>query len=95
MATGPEHYVEAERLLGEADHWLDADIEWEASLARRAGDLAAAQVHATLAAAAATALGSQRADDHGMFAEDGNAWLAAASAADWRPPTLAAERGGS
>ncbi|WP_445520521.1 hypothetical protein [Streptomyces sp. NEAU-174] len=46
--TGPEHYREAERLLAEADN-----------IAEQGGDMgemiAAAQVHATLAQAAATA----------------------------------------
>jgi hypothetical protein len=58
--TGPEHYREAERLIAQADGWLDADYGWKATLSReerigyRAADLAAAQVHATLAHAAAT-----------------------------------------
>ncbi|GHA01228.1 hypothetical protein ACFOOM_12315 [Streptomyces echinoruber] len=62
MATGPEHYREAERLAEQADSWMDADIGWKAHLpteeriARRRADLDAAQVHATLALAAATAL---------------------------------------
>lgn len=43
--NGPEHYAEAERLLEEMDYSTSADT------------LAAAQVHATLALAAATALG--------------------------------------
>jgi hypothetical protein len=47
--TGPEHYVLAEKLLTEA-----TQARGEAARARR---IAIAQVHATLAAAAATALG--------------------------------------
>ncbi|WP_458089326.1 hypothetical protein [Streptomyces malaysiensis] len=47
--NGPEHYRQAEGLLNEADH-----------IGREGGDtgelIAAAQVHATLALAAATAL---------------------------------------
>ncbi|HVQ96110.1 MAG TPA: hypothetical protein VMU51_34135 [Mycobacteriales bacterium] len=51
-----EHYLAAERLLAAADGWMDADIGWQAHMstderiARRRADLAAAQVHATLAA---------------------------------------------
>jgi hypothetical protein len=62
MSTGPDHYREAERLTESADRWLNADAGWMASmsaeerLARRASDLDAAQVHATLALAAATAM---------------------------------------
>lgn len=57
MSSGPEHYAEAERLLEQADEWLsgeDAPDSFELVHARRAEDLAAAQVHATLALAAAT-----------------------------------------
>lgn len=56
---GPEHYREAERLMKQGDEWMDADLGWKASLsvddrlARRTADLLAAQVHATLAQAAA------------------------------------------
>lgn len=49
--TGPEHYREAERLIEEANHVGHQDPE------RGNGILAAAQVHATLALAAATATG--------------------------------------
>jgi hypothetical protein len=48
--TGPEHYREAERLLAAGEYDESGD---EALHAR---DVAAAQVHATLALAAATAL---------------------------------------
>ena len=49
--TGPEHYLEAESLLGSA-------VEAEGGSADERYLLAAAQVHATLASAAATALGT-------------------------------------
>lgn len=53
--TALEHYLEAERLAGQAETWADADMGWKGSLTteeriqRRTADLAAAQVHATLA----------------------------------------------
>lgn len=59
MATGPEHYTEAERMRAAADEWADADLGWKANLTareridQRLADLADAQVHATLALAAA------------------------------------------
>lgn len=59
MPSGPQHYAEAEQLLEQADEWLngeDAPDSFELVHARRAEDMAAAQVHATLALAAATAL---------------------------------------
>ena len=59
--TGPEHYREAERLVKQAEGWADFD-RWpmtsEQRIARQAADAAAAQVHATLAVAAATAEGA-------------------------------------
>jgi hypothetical protein len=60
--TGPEHYAEAERLLALADrHGRGATYGQEWTLT-----LTAAQVHATLAAAAAaaTAVGSAGPDGH-------------------------------
>ncbi|MEC4616315.1 hypothetical protein [Tsukamurella tyrosinosolvens] len=48
--NGPEHYAEAEQLL--------AIVDVNGTDPRDAAVLAAAQVHATLALAAATALGS-------------------------------------
>jgi len=56
--TGPEHYLEAERIRREqiaVDRWDTQHLE-----------VAIAQVHATLALAAATALGSEMppADSH-------------------------------
>lgn len=82
--NGPEHYLEAERHARSADAWLDADAGWKAKLstaerlAYRNSDLATGQLHATLALAAATALGS---DPDGMRAADAEAWEIAASAA--------------
>jgi len=65
MSTGPQHYSEAESHL--ADAWDigpgDAHFFFH---------LAAAQVHATLALAAATALGDLETDDYT------DAWLRAA-----------------
>jgi hypothetical protein len=58
--NGTEHYREAEQLLERANEWLDADSGWRGRLADerlryRDSDTAQAQVHATLALAAATA----------------------------------------
>ena len=50
-----DHFREAERFAASADEWMDADTGWKANMgtgkriARRANDLQAAQVHATLA----------------------------------------------
>jgi hypothetical protein len=58
--TGPEHYAEAERLLAVADRntrGVTYDQEWALTLT-------AAQVHATLALAAATAVGTAGPDGH-------------------------------
>ena len=58
--TGPEHYVEAERLLALADrHAKGVTYEQEWTLT-----LTAAQVHATLAVAAATAVSTAGPDGH-------------------------------
>lgn len=46
--TGPEHYREAERLLNQAESQIPGDEPSQAALTARA------QVHATLALAAAT-----------------------------------------
>jgi hypothetical protein len=80
MATGPEHYKEAERLLEEA-------LKAEAQL-RNGGGVAAlpsglreaAQVHATLALAAATGL-ADYVPDSGKLMTDKTEWFAAASRA--------------
>lgn len=53
--TGPEHYREAERLLSQAMTSPDLPGQVEEWAAYRDSDLAAAQVHATLAQTAATA----------------------------------------
>ncbi len=58
--TGPEHYAEAERLLALADRHtrgVTYDQEWMLTLT-------AAQVHATLALAAATSVGTAGPDGH-------------------------------
>ena len=56
MATGPEHYREAEKLLTAANRRIIGnDAEWLHPPVRRAELRAEAQVHATLALAAATA----------------------------------------
>jgi hypothetical protein len=71
--TGPEHYQAAEEhlgiLLAEKDHeaWLEALRTGELATA-----LQAAQVHATLALAAATALNDGK---EGMTVGDWNDWL--------------------
>ena len=58
--TGPEHYAEAERLLALADrHTRGVTYAQEWTLT-----LTAAQVHATLALAAATAVGTAGPDRH-------------------------------
>jgi hypothetical protein len=59
-ATGPEHYAVAERLLALADRYTKGvtyDQEWTLTLT-------AAQVHATLALAAVTAVGTAGLDGH-------------------------------
>lgn len=72
--TGPQHYLAAQRAIARAEEWTDADIGWkgkltaEERLAYRTADLAVAQVHATLALAAATGV------------RDAEAWVEAASA---------------
>lgn len=58
--TGPEHYAEAERLLALADRHnqgVTYSQEWGLTLS-------AAHVHATLALAAATAVGTAGPDGH-------------------------------
>ncbi|MFE9003172.1 hypothetical protein ACFYOY_13670 [Streptomyces sp. NPDC007875] len=81
--TGPEHYREAERLLAEADN-----------IAEHGGDMgemiAAAQVHATLAHAAATAQAALVNGDHfiGMPEADVAAWYEAAGTRAKKPPLV-------
>jgi hypothetical protein len=72
--TGPEHYREAERLLapgGRRNPWGDVEpvAPSEAAVAR-------AQVHATLALAAATAINPS---DYGMGRPEWTEWTAVAS----------------
>ena len=55
--TGPEHYRRAENLAEEAYNQFGDDQEFAAGLA------AVAQIHATLALAAATALGGAGTDE--------------------------------
>lgn len=74
--TGPEHYREAERLLDPKGPLYVAVPEDIPVL------IARAQVHATLALAAATALGAIRLDEDGMPSVDENAWLVVASLED-------------
>lgn len=82
--TGPEHYREAERLTEQADVVMNADYGWmgglssEERLQRRVGYLADAQVHATLALAAATALGHEG-EGRTQPSKDRAAWFAAAA----------------
>ena len=83
--TGPEHYAEAERLLTLADrHSSGASYgpEWALSLT-------AAQAHATLALAAATAVGTA--------GPDGHAWaeVAATKRSTSKPEAPSASRPGS
>jgi len=83
--TGPEHYTEAERLLALADrHSSGATYGQEWTLT-----LTAAQVHATLALAAATAVGTA--------GPDGQAWadVAAARPSTAKPEAPGASRPGS
>ena len=71
--TGPEHYREAERLLLVADR--DVSENWAVTTGEQKADvLATAQVHATLALAAATAL---PADYYGPDDADSTAWMEA------------------
>ncbi|MFJ6566556.1 hypothetical protein ACIQNU_03995 [Streptomyces sp. NPDC091292] len=72
--TGPEHYREAERLLGQATD-NDGDVQTDDRMTTNI--LAAAQVHATLALAAVTAGQQVR---PGKPSADRDAWAAAAIA---------------
>ena len=67
--TGPEHYKEAERILAPKE--VDGGYSWSTSPA----DMSRAQIHATLALAAATALRVPG----GLPDKDWQAWYAAAS----------------
>lgn len=78
MATGPEHYREAERLLEEFGQEVEVPVEDRAfMIAYLSAGMARAQVHATLALAAATALGHLL--EGGPLGADRYAWICAAS----------------
>jgi hypothetical protein len=66
--TGPEHYREAERLADRAHHFTYGDGGDPVVGAALAAE---AQVHATLALAAATAMGGR---EEGMHRADFEAW---------------------
>lgn len=78
--TGPEHYREAERLLEGCKNSHGALVIEDGT----AEVLKAAQVHATLALAAATAL--NRPDGEGMVREDYREWMRTASAKPLKDP---------
>ncbi|WP_081240381.1 hypothetical protein [Streptomyces viridosporus] len=71
MVSGPDHYEKAEQLLSDAEA---TDIGSDLERYR----LAAAQVHATLALAAATALNDHDPKGEGMRASDLRAWITVA-----------------
>lgn len=73
--TGPEHYKAAEQLL------RDIEATPEESVGSVAVVVAQAQVHATLALAAAQAILPQLAADSGL--RDFEAWYAAAGAGSY------------
>jgi hypothetical protein len=90
MPTGPEHYREAEKLVAAANRRLTGhDAEWLHPLHRRAELRDEAQVHATLALAAATALVAG--DDGRTGLSDYDAWseVASTAAARRRDPEAA------
>ena len=77
--TGPEHFTEAGKLLAAASkRIIGSDHEWLHPPARRAELRAEAQVHATLALAAATALAGYI-PESGMPEADKRAWYTTAS----------------
>jgi len=73
--SGPEHYRESERLLVDVDRARDRSGD-VAEYCRR--QLAAAQVHATLALAAATAYPAVR-DYYGPEGDTDRGWAGVAS----------------
>jgi hypothetical protein len=79
--TGPEHYRQAEQLLAAVNRRIAGDdrSEYVQTASRRAELRAEAQVHATLALAAATATGTS---DHP--AADWDEWRPVVS--NWRKP---------
>jgi hypothetical protein len=74
MATGPEHYTEAERLLKGCKNSHGALVIEDGT----AEVLAAATVHALLANAAATALSDTHPNGEGMPERDFKEWKKAA-----------------
>ncbi|MFD8226884.1 hypothetical protein ACFV16_22235 [Streptomyces massasporeus] len=79
MATGPQHYRQAEELLNAVRGLNPRNDE---SLREIEALTARAQAHATLANAAATAL--NRPDGEGMVRDDYREWMRTASV---KPPT--------
>jgi len=74
--TGPEHYMQAEQLLAGRDFTIEGETFHNAPSYR---DVAAAQVHATLALAAATAMqAGVDGMEAGMGSDEGYAWYVAA-----------------
>lgn len=75
MATGPQHYIEAERL--QTARCPQTEAGWR----ERMANLADAQVHATLALAAAVGVSQPAVVDGetAMTIEDIDAWMVAAS----------------
>jgi hypothetical protein len=86
MATGPDHYAEAEQLLAHASRKSRIDdAKWLNTPQRRAELRAEAAVHATLALAAATALGPHEYPTYSR--SDDSGWL---DAAGWGSPKAGA-----
>ncbi|MFD9567718.1 hypothetical protein [Streptomyces sp. NPDC059994] len=85
--TGPEHYREAERLTDRAHHYIYGD---GVDLVKSAALAAAAQVHATLALTAATAMqAAVDGSEPGMGLPEFAAWYEAAGV----KPAKGADRG--
>lgn len=76
--TGPEHYAEAERLLAQADTYVSENMAHQTG-EHKADMLAAAQVHATLALAAAVAA------DKAVGPAASSGWRTVAT--EWQGPT--------
>lgn len=71
--TGPEHYKRAEGLLDQLRR-AHASMTSTVTAERAAAVMAEAQVHATLALAAATALNDRDPNEGGMPLDDFNEW---------------------
>lgn len=85
--TGPEHYREAERLADRANHYTYGD---GADVATGHAFAAEAQVHATLALAAATAMQAPvDGSEPGMGSGEFDAWYSAAGVKPTAAPTRA------